>query len=80
MGAKQLSALRTIDHKKWVTKVTLALKAADGHIPVAAQALDVSVSTMYRWLADPAFENAPRAPWGVCSDYSHAGRPPKKKD
>lgn len=80
MGAHELSALRIIDKPAWVKKVTQALKTADGHIPDAAEKLDVSVSTMYRWLADPAFANAPRAPWGVCKDYSHAGRPPKKKD
>jgi len=48
----ELGALRIVAPDKWAAKVKRALREADGHIAPAAEALDVSQRTLFRWLAE----------------------------
>ena len=78
MTTREFTALRLVDKARWAALVHQAMLDAEGHIPQAAEALGVSVSTMYRWLADPCFRKlrTPRAPQGVAIN-PNGGRPRK---
>ena len=61
----QVGALKIADPTKWEATVRREMKKAEGRIPVAAQALGVSVRQLTRWLAElPDVERAsPGRPW-----------------
>ena len=61
----RLGALRIVNPKRWAKTVRKAMREADGHIPDAAAALDVSVRQLFRWLEDPLLACAKRAPSGT---------------
>lgn len=60
-----VGALRIVDPAKWEATVRREMRKAEGRIPVAAEALGVSVRQLSRWLAD--LPDVPRAapgrPW-----------------
>ncbi len=65
----ETGALKILDPAKWEALVRREMKRADGRIPVAAEALGVSVRQLHRWLSE--LQGVERAP---------PGRPwPKKK-
>jgi ActR/RegA family two-component response regulator len=62
-----IGAMRVADPERWEKAVRDAMKEADGAIPEAAAALDVSRRTLHRWLSEPVFADverrAPGRPW-----------------
>jgi hypothetical protein len=56
-----LGALRVVDPAKWAREVKKAMRAAGGRVPDAAEALDVSTRTLFRWLDDNLLEDVERA-------------------
>jgi hypothetical protein len=56
---RQLAALRTLDPTEWQAVVAAALRD-HGSVPDAAEALEVSTRTLWRWIADtPALRAIP---------------------
>jgi len=62
---RRLSALRIVDRDRWAREIKRAMKAADGRIPDAAEALGVHERSLYRWLDEPDFADVPRVAVGV---------------
>lgn len=61
---ERLNALRTLNPDKWAKQITVAMGMARGHLDEAADLLGVSLSTLKRWLAEPALATVPRAARG----------------
>jgi hypothetical protein len=60
VGISQMGALRVADPKEFERRLRLAMKAADGRLPDAAEELGVSARQLSRWLAE--FPEVDRAP------------------
>ncbi len=60
-----LGGLKAYDPDAWAKKIRAAMKDADGRVPDAAEALEISVRQLFRWLEDPLLKGAKRAPPSV---------------
>lgn len=58
----EAGALKILNREKWDALVRREMKRADGRIPVAAEALGISVRQLHRWLAE--LDSINRAPPG----------------
>jgi hypothetical protein len=63
-GISPLGMMRKLDPPKWQRTVRKAMKAAEGRVPVAAEALGVNTRTLFLWLEDEALADVARAPMG----------------
>lgn len=63
-GISRLGALRIADNARWANEIRSAMRAAAGRVPAAAEALGVSARQLFRFLADDALADIPRAPAG----------------
>jgi hypothetical protein len=60
----ELGALRVLDPDKWVAKVRRAMRDAEGRIPDAAAALQISPRQLFRWLDDKRLGDVKRVSIG----------------
>lgn len=64
-GLTRLGGLRKGAPDVWEREVRAAMAAAGGRVPDAADALDVSNRTLFRWLEEDRFADVERADVGV---------------
>jgi hypothetical protein len=79
----RLSALRAIDPIAWERQIKSAMLETNGRISDAAEILEVSERSLFRWLAESMFKDVERAPSGVQRDGTVGRKPnpdgPKKR-
>ena len=57
----ELGALRILDRVAWVAKVTEAMASTGGNVSQTAEVLGLSRRQMFRLIAEPDFNDVPRA-------------------
>jgi hypothetical protein len=72
-----LGALRHVNPREWERRIRVAMRAAAGRIPAAAEQLGVSKRQLFRWLGLPQFADLERVEHGLPMDGVRRGRPKK---
>lgn len=65
MSLTPLGLLRLSARPAWARRVREAMQASGGRIPDAAEALEVSMRTLFRWLDEPDLADVPRVANGA---------------